>query len=63
MVTKRALRSISMPCLDVIELRRTGFAHVDIAQTIKFAELEALAGDDFAQLDAKIFKRRLSTSR
>jgi tRNA pseudouridine55 synthase len=40
----------------VIELRRTGFAHVDIAQTIKFAELEALVGDDFAQLDAKIFK-------
>jgi tRNA pseudouridine55 synthase len=42
----------------VIELRRTGFAHVDIAQTIKFAELEALVGDDFAQLDAKIFKSR-----
>ena len=40
----------------VIELRRTGFAHVDIAQTIKFAELETLASDDFAQLDAKIFK-------
>jgi hypothetical protein len=70
MVTKRALRSISMPCLaslykgcpsflsgaHVIELRRTGFAHVDIAQTIKFAELEALVGDNFAQLDAKIFK-------
>jgi hypothetical protein len=29
---------------------------VDIAQTIKFAELEALVGDNFAQLDAKIFK-------
>jgi tRNA pseudouridine55 synthase len=29
----------------VIELRRTGFAHVDIAQAIKFAELEALVGD------------------
>ncbi len=40
----------------VIELRRTGFAHVDIAQTLKFAELEALASDDFTALDAKIFK-------
>ncbi len=39
----------------VIELRRTGFAHIDISQALKFSELEALAGDDFAQLDAKIF--------
>jgi tRNA pseudouridine55 synthase len=40
----------------VIELRRIGFAHVDIAQTLKFVELEALASDDFTALDAKIFK-------
>jgi hypothetical protein len=70
MVTKRALRSISMPCLASLYKGCPSFlsaeyiggtcsispAHVDIAQTIKFAELEALAGDDFAQLDAKIFK-------
>ncbi|CAC9435766.1 tRNA pseudouridine(55) synthase (EC 5.4.99.25) [uncultured Gammaproteobacteria bacterium] len=40
----------------VIELRRTGFAHIDITQAIKFADLEALAGDDFERLDANIFK-------
>ncbi|CAC9569893.1 tRNA pseudouridine(55) synthase (EC 5.4.99.25) [uncultured Gammaproteobacteria bacterium] len=42
----------------VIELRRTGFAHIDITQAIKFADLETLIGDtdaDFEQLDAKIF--------
>jgi len=41
----------------VIELRRTGFAHIDITQALKFADLEALTGDtgDFEQLDAKIF--------
>jgi tRNA pseudouridine55 synthase len=41
-----------------IELRRTGFAHIDITQAIKFADLETLIGDtdaDFEQLDAKIF--------
>lgn len=38
----------------VIELRRTGFAHIDIAQTIKFSDLTVLASDDFMQLDAKI---------
>ncbi|SFV86803.1 tRNA pseudouridine synthase B [hydrothermal vent metagenome] len=39
----------------VIELRRTGFAHVDITQAIKFSELEKLATDDYAQLDVQIF--------
>lgn len=40
----------------VIKLRRTGFAHIDITQAIKFCDLEALKTDDFSQLDAKIFK-------
>lgn len=40
----------------VIELRRTGFAHIDITQAIKFCHLKALKTDDFSQLDAKIFK-------
>jgi tRNA pseudouridine55 synthase len=39
----------------VIELRRTGFAHIDITQTIKFADLENLAIDDYQLLDEKIF--------
>ncbi len=39
----------------VIELRRTGFAHVDIGQAIKFSDLEKLASDNYAQLDAQIF--------
>ncbi len=39
----------------VIELRRTGFAHIDISQTIKFSELEKLSGDDYQQLDTVIF--------
>ena len=42
----------------VIELRRTGFAHIDIAQTIKFADLENLANlspDNYQALDEKIF--------
>ncbi|TEU19673.1 MAG: tRNA pseudouridine(55) synthase TruB [Gammaproteobacteria bacterium] len=39
----------------VITLRRTGFAHVDIAQTIKFSDLEILATDDYQILDEKIF--------
>ena len=39
----------------VIELRRTGFAHIDIDATIKFSELEALATEDFQSLDAHIF--------
>jgi tRNA pseudouridine55 synthase len=39
----------------VIELRRTGFAHVDIGQAIKFSDLENLTGNDYAQLDAHIF--------
>jgi tRNA pseudouridine55 synthase len=38
----------------VIELRRTGFAHIDITETIKFAELEALVSDDYHQLDTHI---------
>ena len=37
----------------VVELRRTGFAHFDIAQALSFEALEALA-DDPAQLDAKL---------
>jgi len=39
----------------VIELRRTGFAHIDITQTIKFSDLEKLATDDYQMLDEKIF--------
>ena len=39
----------------VIELRRTGFAHIDITQTIKFSDLEKLATDDYQKLDEKIF--------
>ncbi|MDG2353887.1 MAG: tRNA pseudouridine(55) synthase TruB [Gammaproteobacteria bacterium] len=39
----------------VITLRRTGFAHIDIAQTIKFSDLENLATDDYQLLDEKIF--------
>lgn len=39
----------------VVELRRTGFAHVDITQSIKFSELEKLATDDYQKLDEKIF--------
>jgi tRNA pseudouridine55 synthase len=39
----------------VIELRRTGFAHLDISETIKFCELEALVTEDYRQLDAHIF--------
>lgn len=38
----------------VIELRRTGFSHIDITQTIKFSELEKLSSDDYSQLDKKI---------
>jgi tRNA pseudouridine55 synthase len=48
----------------VIELRRTGFAHIDITQAIKFADLETLIGDtdaDFEQLDAKIFPSGLKS--
>ncbi len=39
----------------VIELRRTGFADVGIADTIKFSDLEKLASADFKQLDEQIF--------
>jgi len=39
----------------VVELRRTGFAHIDISQTIKFSDLENLASDDYRALDEKIF--------
>ncbi|ALE52510.1 pseudouridine synthase [Candidatus Thioglobus autotrophicus] len=39
----------------VIELRRTGFAHIDISETIKFSELETLVTEDFKSLDAYIF--------
>jgi len=39
----------------VVELRRTGFAHIDIAHTMKFSDLESLATDDYKMLDKKIF--------
>ncbi|MDC9714605.1 MAG: tRNA pseudouridine(55) synthase TruB [Gammaproteobacteria bacterium] len=39
----------------VIELRRTGFAHINISQAIKLCDLETLISDNFAQLDAHIF--------
>ncbi|MBT4316008.1 MAG: tRNA pseudouridine(55) synthase TruB [Candidatus Thioglobus sp.] len=35
----------------VVELRRTGFAHIDVSQTIKFSDLENLATDDYQRLD------------
>ncbi|BAF61198.1 tRNA pseudouridine(55) synthase TruB [Candidatus Vesicomyidisocius calyptogenae] len=38
----------------VIELRRTGFAHIDIRQTLTFSELEILASNDYQALDEKI---------
>ncbi|ABL01858.1 tRNA pseudouridine synthase B [Candidatus Ruthia magnifica str. Cm (Calyptogena magnifica)] len=38
----------------VVELRRTGFAHIDISQTFKFSDLEALALDNYQTLDDKI---------
>jgi tRNA pseudouridine55 synthase len=38
----------------VVELRRTGFAHIDISQTFKFSDLEVLASDDYQALDEKI---------
>ncbi len=38
----------------VVELRRTGFAHIDVSQTFKFSDLEALALDDYQALDEKI---------
>ncbi len=38
----------------VIELRRTGFAHIDISETVSFSELEKLVSDDYQQLDAHI---------
>ncbi|SMM99872.1 tRNA pseudouridine synthase B [uncultured Candidatus Thioglobus sp.] len=40
----------------IIELRRTGFAHINIEQAIKFADLELLASDDYQQLDSHLFK-------
>lgn len=39
----------------VIELRRTGFSHIDIGQTIKFSDLENLATNGYQMLDEKIF--------
>jgi len=39
----------------VVELRRTGFAHIDISEAITFAELERLVTDDYQKLDAHIF--------
>lgn len=39
----------------VIALRRTGFAHIDISQTLKFADLEQLKTEDYQRLDAHIF--------
>jgi tRNA pseudouridine55 synthase len=40
----------------VITLRRTGFSHIDIQQTIKFSDLEALESEDFSQLDQQLIK-------
>ncbi|QKQ24647.1 tRNA pseudouridine(55) synthase TruB [Candidatus Ruthia endofausta] len=39
----------------VVELRRTGFAHIDTSQTFKFSDLKVLASDDYQALDEKIF--------
>ena len=39
----------------VIELRRTGFAHFDLTDSITFEQLEALKSEDFEALDAQIF--------
>ncbi|MCS5591743.1 MAG: tRNA pseudouridine(55) synthase TruB [Gammaproteobacteria bacterium] len=39
----------------VIELRRTGFAHFDLTDSITFEQLEALKSEDFDALDAQIF--------
>ena len=38
----------------VIELRRTGFAHFDLTDSITFEKLETLKGDAFEALDAHI---------
>lgn len=38
----------------VIELRRTGFAHLDISQAISFAALEELIDENYQQLDAQL---------
>jgi tRNA pseudouridine55 synthase len=40
----------------VLELRRTGFAHIDISQTIKLADLNKLESDDYSMLDEKIIR-------
>lgn len=39
----------------VIELRRTGFAKIDISQTVKFSDLQDIETDDFRLLDKKIY--------
>jgi tRNA pseudouridine55 synthase len=39
----------------VVELRRTGFAHIDISETMTFSELESIVSEDYQQLDAHIF--------
>jgi len=36
----------------VVELRRTGFAHFDLNQSITFEKLETVEGGDFEALDA-----------
>jgi len=38
----------------VIELRRTGFSHIDISQTINLSELEELISEDYSLLDDKV---------
>ena len=38
----------------VIELRRTGFAHLDISQAISFSALEKLVGENYQQLDEQL---------
>lgn len=40
----------------VLGLRRTGFAHIDISQTIKLADLKKLESGDYRMLDEKIIK-------
>lgn len=40
----------------VITLRRTGFAHIDISHTIKYADLEKRATEDYQALDETILQ-------
>lgn len=40
----------------IIKLRRTGFAHINIQESIKFSTLEKLTTSDYKKLDANIVK-------